>query len=418
MILAATTFLALQTFTNPAAGEDASGKLLPGAKPLTLEGDLAERMLDGAHRYLDRKLEQTVAERAKRWASANASPKERETFLKEARRELARILGVTDERVSYEAPSLAGTTVRPAKVATGDGYEVFAIRWPTLDGMFGEGLLLQPAGRKPTADVVAIPDADQTPEAFAGLTEGTPPEGQLPRRLAESGCRVVVPALVDRTIRSHSERRGRVKLSNREFLHRPAFLMGRTLQGYELQKVLAIVDWFAKDGSGAIGIAGWGEGAMLALRAAALDVRVKAVCASGHFGPREDMWKEPLERSVFGFLTLFGDAELAGMIAPRAGGVEAAKGPEVTIAAPGAAPGRLTTPGPAEVRAEHARARKLAGKADENVRFFASGKDGKGNAGGSEAPEAFAKALGIKVGAKVGKAPKAIDPLPDSKARN
>ena len=244
-------------------------------------------------------------------------------------------------------------------------------------------MLLRPVGRKPVADVVVIPDADQTPETFAGLTEGTPPESQFPRRLAESGCRVVVPALIDRTIRSHSERRGRVKLSNREFLHRPAFLMGRTLQGYEIQKVLAIVDWFAKEKGSSIGIAGWGEGGMLALRAAALDVRVKAVCASGHFGPREDMWKEPLERSVFDFLSLFGDAELAGMIAPRTVVVEAAKGPNVTIAAPGAAPGRLTTPGLAEVRREYGRARGLVGKAGspENVRFFASGKDGKGNAG-------------------------------------
>ena len=271
LILAATTILALETFPKPSIGKETSGELLPGAKPLTLEGDLAERMLDGAHRYLDRKLEQAVAGRAKRWAAAKASPKEHEVFLQEARRELARILGVTDERVSFEAPSLAGTTVSPAKVATGEGYEVFAIRWPTLDGIFGEGLLLRPVGRKPVADVVVIPDADQTPEAFAGLTEGTPPEAQFPRRLAESGCRVVVPALIDRTIRSHSERRGRVKFSNREFLHRSAFLMGRTLQGYEIQKVLAIVDWFSRDRDARIGVAGWGEGGMLALRASALD---------------------------------------------------------------------------------------------------------------------------------------------------
>ena len=93
-------------------------------------------------------------------------------------------------------------------------------------------MLLEPVGRKPTAEVVALPDADQTPEAFAGLEEGTPPAGQFARRLAEAGCRVVVPALVNRTVKAHHARRKRVKMSYRELLHRSAFLMGRTLQGY------------------------------------------------------------------------------------------------------------------------------------------------------------------------------------------
>ena len=47
------------------------------------------------------------------------------------------------------------------------------------------------------ADVIAIPDADQTPEMFAGLVPGVPPESQFARRLAESGCRVLVPVLIE-----------------------------------------------------------------------------------------------------------------------------------------------------------------------------------------------------------------------------
>ena len=57
--------------------------------------------------------------------------------------------------------------------------------------------------KKKVADVVAIPDADQTPEQIVGLTEGVPKESQFARRLAESGCRVIVPVLIDR----HMERR-------------------------------------------------------------------------------------------------------------------------------------------------------------------------------------------------------------------
>ena len=143
-------------------------------KPLTFKGDLAERMLDGAHRFLDQKLANALA---------------RDKTVPGNREELARILGVTAKRLPFQAPSLVNATSQPAKVGSGPGYEILAVRWPTLEGVFGEGLLLQPVGRKPVADVVAIPDADQIPETFAGLMAGTAPEAQFARRLAESGAR-------------------------------------------------------------------------------------------------------------------------------------------------------------------------------------------------------------------------------------
>ena len=76
------------------------------------------------------------------------------------------------------------------------------------------------------------------------------------------------------------------------------------MQGFEIQKVLALVDWFEREKSTRIGLIGWGEGGMLALQAGALDTRVDAVCVSGQFGPREDMWREPLERNLFGFINV------------------------------------------------------------------------------------------------------------------
>src|SRR5262249_15239669 len=152
----------------------------------------------------------------------------------------------------------------------------------------GEGLLLVPTKQKKVADVVAIPDADQTPEQLAGLVEGVPPESQFARRLAESGCRVIVPVLIDRRleVRRPPERdSGGARLTNREFLYRSAFELGRHLIGYEVQKVLAAVDWFSKEagGKGAkIGVIGWGEGGLIAFYAAALDQRIKAACVSGY----------------------------------------------------------------------------------------------------------------------------------------
>ena len=153
----------------------------------------------------------------------------------------------------------------------------------------------------------------------------------MARRLAESHCRVFVPALIDRTV---APRNGRARLTNREFVYRSAFELGRHLIGYEVQKVLALVDALereCRDGGRElrIGIFGYGEGGAIALYAAALDPRIEAVCVSGYFGDRNDVWRQPVDRNVFGLLEQFGDAEVASLVAPRTLIVEAAKGPEV-----------------------------------------------------------------------------------------
>ena len=142
--------------------------------------------------------------------------------------------------------------------------------------------------------------------------------------------------------------------------------MGRHLIGYEVQKILAAVDWFEHEASGndpRIAVVGWGEGGMLSLYAAALDKRIDVACVSGYFEPREQIWQQPIDRNVFGLLEQFGDAELASMIVPRTLIVEAARGPEVTIpAGQGGAPAELATPALPRVQAEVQRARKLVEK--------------------------------------------------------
>ena len=79
------------------------------------------------------------------------------------------------------------------------------------------------------------------------------------------------------------------------------------------------------------GVIGWGEGGLLAFDAAALDTRITAACVSGYFDDRNKVWKQPVDRNVFGLLEQFGDAEVAAMIAPRSLIIEAARGPEVTM---------------------------------------------------------------------------------------
>jgi dienelactone hydrolase len=327
---------------------------LPGTKPLTMTGDIASQLVDGVDRFLLREIDGAEKRRTARWKFAPAEVAKYQAAREAYRKRLAHMLGVRDSRVPFDAPTLLATTRGPALVGKGAGFEAFAVRWPALDGVHGEGLLLVPTTGKPVADVIAIPDADVTPEQLVGLLPGVNPHGQYARRLAEAGCRVLVPTLIDRTFEA---RNGRAKMTNREFLYRPAFELGRHLIGYELQKVLAGVDWFAREGGGEakIGVAGWGEGGMLALYAGALDPRIGAVYVSGYFGDRRKVWQGPIDRNVFGLLEHFGDAELAALIAPARLIVDTAPGPERTFPSQGGAPGRLLSPGADEVRREHAR---------------------------------------------------------------
>jgi dienelactone hydrolase len=160
---------------------------------------------------------------------------------------------------------------------------------------------------------------------------------------------VLVPTLISREMakRAPPGQPGRASLTNREYLYRPAFELGRHLIGYEVQKVLAGVDWFAKetgDKDAKIGVIGYGEGGMVALYAGALDTRIDMICVSGYFGPRERIWDQPIDRNVFGLLEQFGDGELAAMIAPRGLVVEAGKAPQLTLPSEGGAPASLLTP--------------------------------------------------------------------------
>jgi dienelactone hydrolase len=374
---------------------------LPGTQPLTVEGDLAEQMVAGIDRFLLAETAASVAARPRHWHRDVTTTEKYNGSVAANRTRLAKITGAFDPREKLTALELVETTAQPALVGRGAGYEIFAVRWPVLRGVHGEGLMLVPQGRPTLATVIALPDADVTPEQLVGLAPGVAPESQFARRLAESGCRVIVPVLVDRADSYSAIGSRTTNQPNREFLYRPAFEMGRHIIGYEVQKVLALVDWLAGSSDQSIGMAGYGEGGLVALVAAALDVRIDAALVSGYFDARENLWQEPIYRNVFGLLDQFGDAELASLVAPRALIVEAARVPEVTGPPQpqggrnnSAAPGRLETPKLATVQAELARAKSLV-KGLEMPRTFeviASG-DGAGPAGSAPALEKFLAAL-------------------------
>jgi hypothetical protein len=312
---------------------------LPGTEPLSWEGDLSAQMLDGAHRLIDRKIEESVELRTRHWHRDVSPAGAYEKSIEPNRQRFARQIGLIDERLP-PAMERFGDDDNPAIVASTPSCRIYQVRWPVLEGVWGEGLLLEPVDR-PKACVVVLGDADQTPEQLVGLAQGAEPTLRWASALVNSGCLVVVPTLVDRTSRFTGNAisgRPNPGYSHREWIHRQAYHMGRHIIGYEVQKVLAAVDWFAsrfgkpstKDVAQVpLGVAGYGEGGLLAFYAAAGDRRIDSTLVSGYFRSRQRVAEEPLYRNVWALLHEFGDAEIASLIAPRSLTIEYRKGPEL-----------------------------------------------------------------------------------------
>lgn len=303
---------------------------LPNTAPLRWEEDLSVKLMDGAHRFVERKIDESIPARQKYWQRDLSSHKNYLESVEPNRKRFMKYIGVVDPRVPVLMERF-GDEANPALVAETDRYRIYQVRWRVLEGVFGEGLLLQPK-RLAVAHAMVLPDADQTPEQLVGLMPGVMPERQFARRLAENGFEVLVMVMIDRdTYWAGHPDMGRTDQSHREWIYRQAYHMGRHVIGYEVQKVLAAVDWFKqKRGSHKVGVAGYAEGGLVAFYSAAVDTRVDAVLVSGYFDSRQRVWSEPIYRNVWALLDEFGDAELATLIAPRGLVVEYSHVPDVT----------------------------------------------------------------------------------------
>jgi dienelactone hydrolase len=301
--------------------------VFPGTKPLTPEEDRSIRILDNAHLFIEEKIRGSKDKRSQYWKRDFTSPEAYDQSVAPNRQSLMKMIGVEDKEVPMQSfklelrdehPPIAlekySVNGDPLVIAETPAYRVYQVRWPVLQHVNGEGLLIEPR-KTPIANVVAIPDADQTPEQLAGLAPGIAPESQFARRLAENGYQVLIPVLVNRNFLFPGTTQ---QQTHREWIYRQAFHMGRHIIGYEVQKVLSAVDWFKHvNGDRKVGVAGYHEGGLIAFYAAALDTRIDAALVSGYFNSRENTWNEPLYRNIDNLLTEFGDAEIATLIAPR-----------------------------------------------------------------------------------------------------
>src|SRR6266498_2480618 len=132
-------------------------EVLPGTKPLTWEGDLSAKMMDWAHKFIDEKINESMAGRSKFWNRDFGSTKTYELSVEPNRKRFMKYIGVEDktepplnfnvgledknppvylERISVDNNSeLVGETSK---------YRIYQVRWPVLNRVYGEGLLLQP----------------------------------------------------------------------------------------------------------------------------------------------------------------------------------------------------------------------------------------------------------------------------------
>jgi dienelactone hydrolase len=391
-----------------------------------MTGDLASQMVDGIRAYILRRTQEAAQERAQLWQRDYHSREDYERSVSPNRERFRQIIGAVDPRVVARAPELVGTMSAPAEVSEGHGYKTYIVRWQVCEpvladggGFDAEGLLLEPKG-PPVARVVAIPDADWLPEMAAGMFV-SPAQFQFARRLADNNCQVLVPLLINREDTfSGVPGIGMTNQPHREWIYRMAYEAGRHIIGYEVQKVLAAVDWFESENASQplpIGVIGYGEGGLLALYSAAIDLRIEATVVSGYFQAREEVWQEPIYRDVWGFVREFGDAELAGLIAPRALIVEACRGP--VVAGPptaikgqreGACPnGRLVSPPLDSVRKEVERARPFfAGLGAEQKLELIVNEQGDGLPASDRALQAFLSAMGVRAPLRP-----VVNPLPE-----
>ncbi len=389
------------------------------ASPLTEKVDLSAKMVEGVGRFLLSETEKQKENRSKAWQFDFSSEKGFDQSISAQRHLLSKRLGVVEARVQSHIEILTNSRAAGLKAFKIElpKCTISAIHWQVLDGLSAEGILIQPKGEV-TARVVMIPDADVTPEVLAGMQLSGHVGFAAAQQLANNGIEVIIPTLISRDSKYSGNKSLDMSttLPHREWLYRQAYEVGRHVIGYELQKVFSAIDWFSSKNkiegvNLKIGVAGHGEGGLLALYAATLDKRISSTLVSGYFHSREKLWEEPIYRNVFGLLTTFGDAELAVMAWPRKVTIEFAQGPEINHtseewARSGAAPEAITTPTPEVIttptfehsRAEWERAKSMVPILTNHLQWVASSTGTKaGDPFSTAALSEFVKGLDSKL---------------------
>lgn len=365
-------FILLLSVTSAAAQESVTPttNVLPETQPLTLKEPLDVVMVRGITQFAERELKQARTQRTASWLTAENS----QAATAAARQELRTFIGAVNPL--SESPKIwvhSASFANQVAETSGDASIVCQfLQWDVTEGVTGEASIFKAIPRDASGKELSHANSPLL-VLLADPSELQKDNWLLPITLARAGATVACPVLIDR----HTELSGhpdikQTNMTHREYIYRLGFNMGRHVIGYEVERVLsylnAITTHNSQTSPSKIILLGVGEGAVIAQYVAALaPQQVDAVVLHGYFGPRDNVWQEPIYRNVWKQLTRFGDAEIASLIAPTPLIIEAGQLPIVTgppEAKPGqaaiAAPGIIQSPPLHEVQQEFARAKSYA----------------------------------------------------------
>lgn len=338
-----------------------NGEHLSGTKHLKSSVPLSDRILDGTSLFLDRQLAKTIQARDATWASlfqqAEASVIEQ---LESHRQRLRYITGCDEPRA---IPRLTADEQVYSRKLLGNSVTCRSVYLTVLENYTASGMCITGNAANPSLNVIWIPDTIPSKNG-SGVSLSAKTTEDI-TRLAEAGARVFIIYPFSNTI---ERRGGRIDLTDREYVYRTLFVLGRHPVGMEVQCAQSLVDWLdskfspaekaevqlgdtkdiaTTEGSRArtpICIVGEGDSGLSALIAAATDTRFDACVIRGDFGNRDTIWSQPITRNIFDFSTDCGDAQLACLVRPRTLIVDPSPVSAYSIDDPGAAPGRRISP--------------------------------------------------------------------------
>jgi len=290
------------------SGPPPAGSALTGTSPGKIPGNILKLQVQEVSQHFLNRIALTPAVRDHFWHPDFSSVNAYHASVVEHRKHLRKILGLIETKPQKPAIKVIGKTrlVRIEDVVL-----------PLASDFNARALLFIPAAIAPTALIIAVPPAYETKEQFTGIVTGTQPPGWLTALLTRR-IAVCVPTTIER--KADGSLCQRLHLNRRRLLHRLGFVVGRTLTGLEVQQVLGLRSFLESHvgvPANRTGILGTGQGGMTALYAGAIDEDWGAVSVINYFQQREDCWKEPVDRMLYGQLNEFGDAEVAALIAPR-----------------------------------------------------------------------------------------------------
>lgn len=259
--------------------------------------------------YFTRQIAATPAKRDNLWQPTFSSLDAYKLSVQEHRNHLRKMLGLIEARPG---------TPQIKVLQESANLKVEDVTIPIDGGLSARALLFLPKSAVAAGGVIAVPPENESREEFAGIVQGMTPAKWL-SALLEHNVAVAVPMMAERRD-DHPLCRQAGNKDRRRLLWRAGFIVGRTLVGVEVQQVLALREFLASQRNieaKKIAVMGERQGGMTALYAAAVDEELGSAATLDYFQQRENCWKEPVDRVLYGQLNEFGDAEVAALIAPR-----------------------------------------------------------------------------------------------------